>query len=234
MPVVGCWLSAILVAGVVGLGIDRLVYQRLRRQKAPGLILLLASFGVFIFLQNLIQLIWGAQILTLRAGDVKEGHRVLGAVITDIQITIIAVSCLLLAGLWTLTKWTKLGKEMRAVADDSLAASVVGIDSERTIAWVFLIGSALAGLAGILISYETNIEPTMGFNAILKGIIASIIGGIGSIPGAAIGGLVLGLVENLGIWKLPSAWKDALAFGVLILFLLFRPQGILGKKQDRV
>jgi branched-chain amino acid transport system permease protein len=127
-----------------------------------------------------------------------------------------------------------LGKETRAVADDSLAASVVGINPERTIAWVFLIGSALAGLAGILISYETNIEPTMGFNALLKGIIASIIGGIGSIPGAALGGLLLGLAENLGIWKLPAMWKDTIAFALLILFLLLRPQGILGKKPERI
>jgi len=127
-----------------------------------------------------------------------------------------------------------VGKAMRAVADDSLATSVVGINPERIVVWAFLLGSALAGLAGILISYETNIEPTMGFNALLKGIIASIIGGIGSIPGAALGGLFLGLAENLGIWKLPAMWKDTIAFALLIVFLLVRPQGLLGKKQERV
>lgn len=230
----GSWTAGIAAAALVGVGIDRLVYRPLRTRKAPALILLIASFGVFIFLQNLLQLVFGAQILTMRTGPVKEGHHVLGAVVTDTQTAIMAAAVVVLVGLWVVERWTRLGKETRAVADDSLAASVTGINPERVILWTFLIGSALAGLAGILISYETNIEPTMGFNALLKGIIASIIGGIGSIPGAALGGLLLGLAENLGIWKLPAMWKDTIAFGLLILFLLVRPQGILGKKPDRV
>lgn len=125
-----------------------------------------------------------------------------------------------------------MGKAIRAVADDPIGASVSGINPERVILYAFGIGSALAGMAGVLISLETNIEPTMGFNAILKGIIASIIGGIGSIPGAVIGGFFLGIVENLGIWKIQAGWKDTIAFAVLIIFLLLRPQGFLGKKTD--
>ena len=100
-----------------------------------------------------------------------------------------------------------------------------------TIKKVSVIKIILGIAAGILISFETNIEPTMGFNALLKGIIASIIGGIGSIPGAVLGGFFLGLVENLGIWKIQAGWKDAIAFGVLIVFLLIRPSGILGIKR---
>ncbi len=194
---------------------------------------LLASFGVFVFLQNLIQLIYGAQILTLRTGPVKEGHHVLGAVITDTQILILAASIVLSLALWLFVQRTRLGKAMRAVADDPVAASVVGINPEMVIMAVFFIGSALAGAAGILISLETNIEPTMGFNAILKGIIASIIGGIGSIPGAVFGGYFLGLAENLGIWKIQAGWKDAIAFAILIAFLLVRPGGILGVKTEQ-
>jgi len=215
---------------VLGLSIDRLVYHPLRRQKASNLVLLIASFGVFVFLQNLIQLIYGAQILTLRTGPVKEGHSFLGAVITDIQILIIAVSILLFVILYSFVQKTRLGKAIRAVSDDPVAASIVGIYPEKVIMTSFFIGSALAGAAGILISYETNIEPTMGMNAILKGIIASIIGGIGSIPGAALGGLFLGLAENFGIWKIQAGWKDCIAFAVLIVFLLFRPGGIMGIK----
>jgi len=230
-PVAGAWLLGVGCAALVGIGIDRLVYRPLRTRKAPALILLIASFGVFIFLQNLLQLTFGAQILSMRTGEVSEGHHVLGAVITDVQIVIMAAAVVVLMSLWVVERWTKLGKETRAVADDSLAASVVGINPERVILWTFVIGSALAGLAGILISYETNIEPTMGFNALLKGIIASIIGGIGSVPGAALGGLFLGLAENLGIWKLPAMWKDTIAFGLLIVFLLIRPQGLLGSNQ---
>ena len=228
-PVVSFFLASIL-AGIAGVGIDRLVYLPLRKRKAPNLVFLIASFGVFIFIQNLIQLIYGAQILTLRTGPVKEGHHFLGAVITDTQILILAASVGLSVGLWLFVKKTKLGKAMRAVADDRIAASIVGINPERIILAAFAIGSALAGAAGILISLETNIEPTMGMNAILKGIIASIIGGIGSIPGAMFGGLFLGIAENLGIWKISAGWKDCIAFVILILFLLFRPGGIMGIK----
>ncbi|MFB0520730.1 MAG: branched-chain amino acid ABC transporter permease, partial [Desulfatiglandales bacterium] len=183
---------AVLLAGGLGLAVDRLVYYPLRKQKASSLVFLLASFGIFVFIQNLIQLIYGSQILTLRTGPVQEGHRILGAVFTNIQIVIVAVSIVLSVALWLFVQYSRLGKATRAVADDPVAASVVGINPEYVIIAVFAIGSALAGAAGILISLETNIEPTMGFNAILKGIIASIIGGIGSIPGAVFGGYFLG------------------------------------------
>jgi len=224
---------SIILAAILGIAIDRFVYYPLRKQNASNLIFLLASFGVFIFIQNLIQLIYGAQILTIRTGPIKEGHHFLGAVITDIQITILVVSIILMILLWSFIKRTKLGGAMRAVADDPVAASVVGINPEKIIMASFAIGSALAGAAGILISFETNMETTMGFNAILKGIIASIIGGIGSIPGAVLGGFFLGLAENLGIWKISAGWKDAIAFGILIVFLLVRPWGILGRRTQK-
>jgi branched-chain amino acid transport system permease protein len=224
---------SVILAAILGIAIDRSVYYPLRQQDASNLIFLLASFGVFIFLQNLIQLIYGAQILTIRTGPIKEGHHFLGAVITDIQILILVVSCCLLVVLWLFIQRTKLGKAMRAVSDDPLAANVVGINPEKIIRTSFAIGSALAGAAGILISLETNIEPTMGFSALLKGIIASIIGGIGSIPGAVLGGFFLGLAENLGIWKISAGWKDCIAFAILIIFLLMRPSGILGAKTEK-
>ncbi len=197
------------------------------------MVFLIASFGIFIFIQNLLQLLYGAQILTLRTGPVVEGYQILSAVITPIQILILVVSLVSLMGLWVLVQKTKTGKAIRAVADDPIGASVSGIYPEKVILYAFGIGSALAGMAGILISLETNIEPTMGMNAILKGIIASIIGGIGSIPGAVLGGFFLGIVENLGIWKIQAGWKDTIAFAVLIIFLLLRPEGILGKKDDK-
>ncbi len=224
---------SIILAAILGIAIDRFVYYPLRQQKASNLIFLLASFGVFIFLQNLIQLIYGAQILTIRTGPIKEGHHFFGAVITDIQILILVVSIILMILLWLFIQKTKLGKAMRAVSDDMIAANVVGINPEKIILSSFAIGSALAGAAGILISYETNIEPTMGFNALLKGIIASIIGGIGSIPGAVLGGFFLGLAENLGIWKISAGWKDCIAFVILIIFLLIRPSGFLGTKTEK-
>lgn len=231
-PILSFFLS-IALAALLGIAIDRIIYYPLRKHNAPNLVYLIASFGVFIFIQNLLQLIFGAQILTLRTGPVKEGHHVLGAVITDIQILIIVVSFVLFFLSWLFIQKTKLGKAIRAVSDDSVGARVVGINSEKIIFTAFAIGSALAGAAGILISLETNIEPTMGFNAILKGIIASIVGGIGSIPGALFGGLFLGLAENLGIWKIQAGWKDTITFAILIIFLLLRPSGIMGVKSEK-
>jgi branched-chain amino acid transport system permease protein len=224
---------SIIIAGLLGVCIDRFVYLPLRKHKTSNLVFLLASFGVFIFLQNLLQLIFGAQILTLRTGPVKEGHHFLGAVITDNQILIIVSTLVLFFLCWLFIRKTKFGKAIRAVSDDPTGARVVGINSEKVIMIAFGIGSALAVAAGILISLETNIEPTMGMNAILKGIIASIIGGIGSIPGALFGGLFIGLAENLGIWKIQAGWKDAIAFVILILFLLLRPSGIMGVKTEK-
>lgn len=224
---------SIALAAILGIAIDRFVYYPLRRQNASNLIYLIASFGVFIFLQNLIQLIYGAQILTIRTGLIKEGHHFFGAVITNTQITILAASICLMTIIWIFIRKSRIGKAMRAVADDPMAANVVGINPEKINFITFAIGSALAGAAGILISFETNIEPTMGFSAILKGIIASIIGGIGSIPGAVLGSFFLGLTENFGIWKISSGWKDCIAFVILIIFLLIRPWGFLGSKTEK-
>lgn len=228
-------VAGIAGAAIIGILIDRVVYLPLRSRKAPDMVFLIASFGVFIFLQNLFQLIYGAQILTMRTGPVKEGRQLWqsGPVITNTQILIMVVSMASLAGLWVFVRKTRFGRAIRAVAEDPVGASVSGICSEKVILGSFGIGSAMAGLAGMLISLETNIEPTMGMNAILKGIIASIIGGIGSIPGAVLGGLFLGITENIGIWKIQAGWKDTIAFAVLILFLLLRPEGILGSKMEK-
>lgn len=231
-PFISFFLASAFSA-LIGIAIDRLVYLPLRKSNAPELVFLIASFGIFIVIQNLLQLIYGAQIFTLRTGTVKEGHQFLGAVITDIQILILVVSCWLLVILWFTMEKTKMGKAIRAVADDPVGASVSGIYAERVILHAFGIGSALAGMAGVLISYETNIEPTMGLNAILKGIIASIVGGMGNIPGTVLGGFFLGIAENLGIWKIQAGWKDTISFAILIIFLLLRPEGILGKRSGR-
>ena len=129
-------------------------------------------------------------------------------------------------------KKTKIGKAMRAVADNKEMAEVVGISSERIYSLAFVVGSAIAGVAGILVGLEQNLEPMMGTNLMIKGFTGAIIGGIGSVPGAILGSFLLGFAENFGIWFLPSGYKDAIAFIILFIFLLFRPQGILGIKKS--
>lgn len=230
--ILSLFLASVLT-GIIGVAIDRLFYFPLRRQKAPNLVYLITSFGIFIFIQNILQLIFGAQILSLRTGEVIRGHSVFGAIITDAQILILVISCISFVILWLFIQKTKIGKAMRAVSDDTIAATVVGIYPEKIITYSFAIGSVLAGVTGVLIALETNIEPNMGFQPILKGIIASIIGGIGSIPGAMVGGFFLGFAENLGVWKIQSAWKDTISFGILIIFLLIKPGGIFGIKTDK-
>ena len=126
-------------------------------------------------------------------------------------------------------KKTLFGKAIRAISDDEEVAKIAGINTEHIIGWTFFIGSAISGLAGILIGFDTGIEPTMGMELLLKGVISAIVGGIGSISGAALGALLLGFAENFGIWKISGEWKDSIAFALLILFLIFRPQGIVKK-----
>jgi branched-chain amino acid transport system permease protein len=119
---------------------------------------------------------------------------------------------------------------MRAVANDSELASLSGIDSDRVILWAFAIGSALAGVAGILIALDVDMTPTMGMDALMIGVVAVIIGGANSIPGIALGALLLGLAQQFGVWYISSQWQDAIAFVILLVFLLFRPQGFMGRK----
>jgi len=119
---------------------------------------------------------------------------------------------------------------MRAVADNKEVAQTVGIDPEKMYTYTFVIGSFLAGVAGILIGIEQNLFPQMGVSLVIKGFTGAVIGSLASVPGAVLGSLILGLVENIGIWWLPSGYKDAIAFFLLFIFLLFRPSGLLGKK----
>ena len=223
-PVVS-FILAIGITAAFGIGIDKLVYAPLWHRKASKLIFLLASFGVFVLIQNLLQMIYGAQILTIRTGPIVEGHHVLGAVITNIQIVIIVVTLLLFLAVWWFLQNTRIGKAMRAVSDDPIAAGVVGIDSEKMIMAAFGIGSALAAVGGILIAYETNIEPTMGFNAILKGMIASIVGGIGSRPGVVAGEVALGGIPEL--LREFTEFRLLIYGAALIVMMLVRTQGLL-------
>ena len=119
---------------------------------------------------------------------------------------------------------------MRAVANDAQLSDISGLNSDRVIFWTFAIGSGLAGIAGILISFDLDMTPTMGMNALLMGVVAVIIGGVGNLPGVVLGALLLALAQHIGLWYLSSQWQDAIAFVILLVFLIFRPQGFLGKK----
>lgn len=226
----GSVLIAILVAGLIGVLINWLVYAPLRKRKASGMVLLVASLGVLTALQAIIAILFTSQFqtLTLAAGAQKV-FEVAGGVITSVQVTILALGLLIMLGLAILLRYTMFGKAVRAISDDEEVAKIVGINTSKIVAGVFFLGSAIAGLAGILVGFDTGIEPTMGLSLLLKGVIAAIIGGVGNVYGGVLGAFLLGFVENFGIWKISGEWKDAIAFAALLLFLLFRPSGLLRK-----
>ena len=234
LPLIISIILAVGLTTLIGMLMEISIYRPLRRRGASSLILLIASLGIYIVLQNIISLIFGDDTKTIRSGVVKEGINILGAYITPIQITIIIVSCLLLIASYLIISKTGTGKMMRAVANDPWLADATGIDSDRVILFTFAIGSALAGFAGILISLDIDMTPTMGLNALMMGVVAVIVGGVGSIPGVVLGAVLLGLARHLGVWKISSQWQDAIAFVILLIFLLFRPQGFLGRKITKV
>ena len=221
-------ILTLILSGLFGLLINRAVYIPLQNKKASNVILLIASLGILIFFQNLIQMLFGADVKTIGYVKVAKGMEVLGAIVTPLQVVLILTSVVLLIGLYFFMKKTKLGRKMRAVSDNKELANVIGIDSRRVSDYSFIIGSCLAGIAGILIGLEQNLEPVMGTSLMIKGFTGSIIGGITSVPSSVLGSYIVGLVENYGIWYLPSGYKDAIAFVLLFIFLLFKPTGLFG------
>jgi branched-chain amino acid transport system permease protein len=234
LPLSASIALAILSSTLLGMCTELAIYKPLRRKSSPPLVLLLSSLGLYIILQNIISMVFGDDTKTLRSGVVTEGIEIIGARITPIQIAIIVVSAFLLVLCWILMKYTKMGTAMRAVASDPELALVSGIDTDRTILFAFMLGSMLAGIAAILISFDIDMTPTMGMSALMMGVVAVIIGGVGSIPGAALGGFLLAFAQNFGVWKISSQWQDAIAFVILLVFLLFRPYGFFGKKIRKV
>lgn len=194
--------------------------------------MLIASFALLILFESIILLFFGADVKTVGFIRIAKGLEIFGAIITPLQIVIIASSITFLVFLNFFMKKTIIGKAMRAVADNKVVAEIVGISSERIYSRSFIVGSAIAGVAAILIGLEQSLKPTMGTNLMVKGFTAAIIGGIGSVPGAILGSFLLGFSENFGIWFLPSGYKDAIAFLILFIFLVLRPQGILGIKRE--
>lgn len=223
-------IIGVLLAGIIGYGLDKFVYLPLRKRKASNMVLLVASLGAFTAIQAIIAILFTSQFQTLsQNAGAQKIYEIFGGVITQTQLVILISGIAIMVGLALLLKYTMFGKAIKAINDDEEVARIVGINTNKIIGYVFFIGSAIAGLAGILVGFDTGIEPTMGLGLLLKGVIASIVGGVGNIYGGVLGAFLLGFVENFGIWKISGEWKDAIAFALLIIFLLFRPQGILKK-----
>jgi len=221
---------AIILAVLLASLIEFTIYKPLRKKKSSSIVLLLASLGIYIVLQNLISLFFGDDTKSIRTWEVREGIEIAGAYITPVQLVIIAASLALMILVAGYLMLAKTGKAMRAVASDSELSKLSGIKSDSLILISFAIGSALASIAGILVALDVDMTPTMGMNMLLMGVVAMIIGGVGSIWGIVLGSLLLATAQNLAVWYISSQWMDASSFVILLIFLLFRPQGFMGKK----
>jgi len=230
---IGIFIAALVIAMIasatLGVLIEKIAYKPLR--KAPRLAPLLSAIGVSIILANLAALFFGTKSKRFEFPFDNSSIQIGGSSITPNQMMILAVGLIMMAGLKLFVDRTRLGKAMRATSQNQQVAALMGINVNLIISLTFAIGSALAAVAGVLIALEYKVYPTMGTMAGLKAFIAAVVGGIGNISGAMLGGIILGLLETFGvvILGIPQGLKDTIAFSVLILILLLRPSGILMK-----
>lgn len=232
-PLAGVLVLVVMVLaliGLVGALLDRVAYRPLR--ESPRLSAVVSALGASIFLQNAIMLIYGARFRVYPQDILpKITLHIMGVDVPLVRLMVLGASILMMTLLYLFIQKTKVGTAIRAAAIDQGAARLMGIDVNRVILLVFLIGPALGGAAGLMVGlYYGQINFTMGWVYGLKAFTAAIMGGIGNIPGAMVGGILLGVIEAMGAAYLSFAWKDAIAFCVLILILILRPTGLLGER----
>ena len=236
LPAVVSVLVAMFVCMLLGILIEGMAYKPLRG--TPSLAVLITAIGVSYFLQNAAQLIWSSSpknftsVVTMKPISLMDGQ----IVITGEVLLTVVVSALVMIGLTLFTGKTRTGKAMRAVSEDRDAAQLMGINVNRTISTTFAIGSALAAVAGVLLcSTVPTLQPTTGSMPGIRAFTAAVFGGIGSIPGAMLGGILLGIIETFSKAYLSTQFSDAIVFSVLIIILLVKPAGLLGKQvQEKV
>ncbi len=236
LPAIVSVIAAMVVCTILGILIEGLAYKPLRG--TPSLAVLITAIGVSYFLQNAAQLIWGSaaknykSVVTMAPIKLFEGQ----LIITGEVLLTVVVSALVMIGLTLFTGKTRTGKAMRAVSEDRAAAQLMGINVNKTISTTFAIGSALAAVAGVLLcSTVPTLMPTTGSMPGIRAFTAAVFGGIGSIPGAMLGGILLGIIETFAKAYISTQFSDAIVFSVLIIILLVKPAGLLGKQiQEKV
>ena len=236
LPTVVSIVAAMAVCTLLGILIEGLAYKPLRG--TPSLAVLITAIGVSYVLQNAAQLIWGTAPKNFTSVVTMKPIMLFGGdlVITGEVILTVVVSALVMVGLTLFTGKTRTGKAMRAVSEDRDAAQLMGINVNRTISTTFAIGSALAAVAGVLLcSTVPTLQPTTGSMPGIRAFTAAVLGGIGSMPGAMLGGVLLGIIETFSKKYISTDFSDAIVFGVLILILLLKPTGLMGKQvQEKV
>ena len=225
------WIALVfsmIVCAILGVVIEFLAYRPLRN--STRISALITAIGVSFFLEYIMVYFVGADTRSFPQSIKVHTYHLRSISVTNVQLLILVVALVLMVALQLIVKKTKMGKAMRAVSVDSDAAELMGISVNNTISFTFALGSSLAGAAGVLIGlYYNSIEPLMGMTPGSKAFVAAVLGGIGIIPGAALGGFVIGILETLSTAIGLSSYRDAIVYGVLIVILLLRPAGILGK-----
>lgn len=221
---------AIIISTFTSLLIFQFIYKPFKDKKIQNWQLLIASLGVYIVLQNIVSIYFGDDTKSFRTWEVKEGHKFLDAYITDVQLMTIVISITFLVLSWLFIEKTNIGKQIKAVSSNPSLSDIFGISTNKAILYSFVLGSALASVAGILIAADTDMTPTMGFNWLLYAVVAMIIGGMGKMRYLFMGALLLATAQHLSAYYLDSKWMNATAYIILIVFLFFKPYGFSGKK----
>ena len=225
---------AIVSATLLGILCEVVVYSQMRKRNVPILGYLIASIGLYVVLQNCISLFFGDDPKIINTAEVTVGNQIFGAYITTIQIITVFVSIALFIAVNLFLYFTSTGKSIRAVSSNPELCNIYGISSNKIILIAFGIGSALAATAGILSAMDTNMTPTYGFNLLLYGLVAMIIGGIGSTRGLLAGSLLVATTQHLSAYYIDTKWMEAVTYIILILFLIWKPLGFSGKRLKKV
>ena len=230
MPVIPAVLLTIVVCAVLGITIEKVAYKPLR--KAPALAVLITAIGMSFLLQSVALLIFNANPITFESIIKLKSVTVGGVTISGVTIVTLVVTFICMVALTLFITKTKAGSAMRAVSEDRAAAELMGVNVNRTISMTFAIGSGLAAVAGIMfVCQYQSIKPTLGALPGIKAFVAAVLGGIGSVPGAMLGGMLLGVIESVSKAYISTELSDAIVFGVLVLVLLVKPSGLLGKNR---
>ena len=225
LPIYYAVLPALALTIAIGMAQERYVYRPLRHGNRISL--LIASIGLSYLLRNAIRIIWGSDLMTYGLKPTR-GLVFAGLSITGTQISMMAAAVLFLGGLYFLFTRTMLGKSLRAVADNMELAAIMGINMKRVSLAVWSLASVFAGVGGILLALDTSLEPLMGLTNMIKAFAAMLLGGARNVWGALLGGLFIGIAENLGVAFVSPGYKDFISFAIIILVLLFRPKGLFG------
>lgn len=226
-------LSAVIMTIGIGLLLEKYFWQPIKKKGIDSMSLMIISLGFYIVIQNCISLIWGDLSLSFRLSAIQTGYNLLGGHITQIQVASIFIFLVLFLAVNTIIRYCKIGRNIRAVSENPELSNIMGIDSHQTALWVCGISAFLAAIVGILSAFDTGMTTTMGFNLLLYGVVAMIIGGVGKSNGIIGGALLLSIAQHISAYYIGSEWMNAVAYIILILFLLYRPLGFSGIRMKK-